>query len=543
MNPLVSIIIPVYNGANYVAQAIESALAQTYENIEIVVVNDGSTDGGATEAALQPYLHQIGYFKQENGGVAAALNTAIEHAQGEYISWLSHDDLYTSDKIEKQINLIRTLPKNTVLYSDYGIFTHDPSKYATYFCWHVPPQAFRFALTMVRLHGCTLLVPRRAYKLTGMFNPALRTTQDFDMWFRMSEHFDFVHVPEVTVLARSHGDQGTLTMSETVARECDELIYGFIQNLSLDDITCAVGDVIVGYKKIAYSCATRGFKNSYRLACELGGFSLRYHMLLMSLVGKVPIMKNAIRKILVSLGLGGLVPHILRVLNFVRHKMLAPKASDQVYAELEKKSLQDKFTEVYRHNLFKGRKSKSGEGSDDVQTAVIRNAIPELINQYKVSSFLDAPCGDWYWMSKVNMGATNYIGADIVQEMIDKHNQNYANSNTSFQCINLVEGPLPKVDMIFSRDCLVHLSFEDSLKIIQNFKDSGAKYLLTTTFTARDNNVDLDSLFWRTLNLQKAPFNFPEPIALINENCTEGDGKFTDKCLGLWRLDDITVSR
>ncbi len=85
-NPLVSIIIPVYNGSNYVKEAIDSALAQTYKNIEVIVVNDGSTDN--TEKIVKSYGDKIRYFYKENGGVASALNLAIENSKGEYISWL-----------------------------------------------------------------------------------------------------------------------------------------------------------------------------------------------------------------------------------------------------------------------------------------------------------------------------------------------------------------------------------------------------------------------------------------------------------------------
>lgn len=99
--PLVSIVIPVYNGENYLEEAIHSALNQSYENIEIIVVNDGSTDN--TENIALKYKDKIKYFKKENGGVSSALNLGIKNMTGEYFSWLSHDDLYYEDKIERQI--------------------------------------------------------------------------------------------------------------------------------------------------------------------------------------------------------------------------------------------------------------------------------------------------------------------------------------------------------------------------------------------------------------------------------------------------------
>ena len=99
MNNKVSIIIPVYNGENYIREAIDSALSQTYKNIEIIVVNDGSKDN--TDEICKSYGKKIKYIKKENGGVATALNTGIKAAKGQYIAWLSHDDLYKENRIEK----------------------------------------------------------------------------------------------------------------------------------------------------------------------------------------------------------------------------------------------------------------------------------------------------------------------------------------------------------------------------------------------------------------------------------------------------------
>ena len=98
---------------------------------------------------------------------------------------------------------------------------------------------------------------------------------------------------------------------------------------------------------------------------------------------------------------------------------------------------------------------------------------------------------------------------------------------------------LPHCDLIFCRDCLVHFSFEEIFAAIRNFYDSGAEYLLTTTFPNRLSNYDIQTGDWRPLNFQLAPFNFPAPLRVINEHCTEGNGKFADKSLGLWKISDI----
>ena len=107
--PKVSIVIPVYNGANYLHESIDSALAQTYPNLEILVVNDGSTDDGATEAIALSYGDKIRYFCKENGGVSSALNLGIRNMTGDYFSWLSHDDAYEPEKVADSVSLLSAL--------------------------------------------------------------------------------------------------------------------------------------------------------------------------------------------------------------------------------------------------------------------------------------------------------------------------------------------------------------------------------------------------------------------------------------------------
>ena len=126
-SPLVSIIIPIYNGSNYCEQAICSALNQTYKNIEVIVINDGSNDDGLTRNICQKYSNKIFYYEKENGGVSSALNLGISKMKGEYFCWLSHDDTYTNNKIETQINYMLSR-KYLVSYSDYCLYDIKKSK-------------------------------------------------------------------------------------------------------------------------------------------------------------------------------------------------------------------------------------------------------------------------------------------------------------------------------------------------------------------------------------------------------------------------------
>ncbi len=224
--PKVSIVIPVYNGSNYLKEAVDSALAQTYGNVEVVVVNDGSNDNGKTEAIAKFYGGRIRYFSKENGGVATALNAAVEKSTGEYISWLSHDDVYLPRKVEAQIDFLGSLKEDKakcVLYGDYEFIDKDSKHMNTVRISDIPPDQFVYALILSHpIGGCTTLIPKSCFDAVGMFDERLRTTQDYDMWFRMALHgYRFIRVPEALVQSRVHPEQGCVAMSDTHTAEVE----------------------------------------------------------------------------------------------------------------------------------------------------------------------------------------------------------------------------------------------------------------------------------------------------------------------------------
>ena len=280
--PLVSIIIPVFNGADFLSQAIDSALEQTYEPCEVIVVNDGSQDGGLSETITLSYGNRIRYLFKPNGGVAAALNLALQHALGDYISWLSHDDLYEKKKIERQIEVLASLDdKSTILYSDYSIFTDDPDDLLPVTLGSIPATRFRYWITTEnRLHGCTLLIPALAFKEVGGFDVSLRTTQDYDLWYKMSERFKFNHIPTSLVRARQHAGQGSLTMAALALNECNQLYIKFLPQLTLEDLHAANHkSAPQAYAVIAETMAVRGFELAAQAArdaalCGLRGASM-----------------------------------------------------------------------------------------------------------------------------------------------------------------------------------------------------------------------------------------------------------------------------
>lgn len=216
-NPLVSIVIPVYKGANFLAEAIDSALAQTYKNIEIVVVNDGSPDDGATEHVALSYGDKIHYIYQKNGGVSSALNTGIREMKGEYFSWLSHDDLYEPTKIEKQVTLIQN--ENDIILCS-GFLVDENRKPMPH---HVKTlegrlnnlEIFDAFIHDYALNGLGFLIPKHIFDEVGIFDESMRYLQDLDMWLRVFMHnkYTIVCQRDLLVVTRIHRGQQTNTIS------------------------------------------------------------------------------------------------------------------------------------------------------------------------------------------------------------------------------------------------------------------------------------------------------------------------------------------
>jgi SAM-dependent methyltransferase len=204
--------------------------------------------------------------------------------------------------------------------------------------------------------------------------------------------------------------------------------------------------------------------------------------------------------------------------------------------------MKEVFSDIYRRWAWgEDCESVSGPGSSVASTSVFRDDIAVLLKEFNVRTVLDAGCGDFNWLRLVKLDLERYIGIDVVPELISENRRQYGNVTRTFLNVDLSREKLPKVDLILSRDCLVHFSNKDVSKAIKNLKESGSTYLLTTTFAPFDGNPDIDTGCWRPLNLQKSPFNFPEPLKLIVEKRRDSDGVSVVKYLGLWALEDIPL--
>lgn len=188
--PRVSIVTPAFNAAGQIAETLDSALAQTFRDHEIIVVNDGSPDSAQLELVLTPYFDSIIYIRQENKGAAAARNTAIETARGEFIAFLDSDDIWMDEKLEEQIKFLDSGDFQMV-YCNAEYFGEKYYRFATFMetspsQGDVTPESLITADCNVITSGT--VVRKDALDKFGAFDLNAPRTEDFELWFRLSKN-------------------------------------------------------------------------------------------------------------------------------------------------------------------------------------------------------------------------------------------------------------------------------------------------------------------------------------------------------------------
>ena len=208
---------------------------------------------------------------------------------------------------------------------------------------------------------------------------------------------------------------------------------------------------------------------------------------------------------------------------------------------LSSKNLEKTFTKIYTSNFWENEESSSGSGSSLEYTMNLRKHLPVVFEKFAIRSIFDGPCGDFNWMNHLlnNNKDICYIGGDIVKPLIAKLNERYKKQNIKFIDIDLTNDPFPDTDLMICRDCLFHLSYSDTRKLLNNFIKSNIKYLLTTTHINNNNefqNMDIITGDFRLIDLFKSPYNFPNEVQFSIE-----DWKYPDprRVMCLWTRDQI----
>jgi glycosyltransferase involved in cell wall biosynthesis len=260
---LVSIIIPVYNGEDYMKEAIDSALSQSYKNLEVIVVDDGSSDN--TENIALSYGSKIRYIRKANGGVASALNQGIKSMRGKYFSWLSHDDTYHYKKIEESVKQVKQEDLNTIIITDWTII--NSSSKTVKRCrlddrLELTPRSFLAFDRKTWLNACAMLIPKELFDKVGLFDEKLRTTQDYDMHNRLIEcgaKYKIIH--KSLFFSRQHSKQGSL-IEKDVLSNSDSIHKLIVSELSSNDIKKYFSKDVAEISKVYDSFLSNGYKET-----------------------------------------------------------------------------------------------------------------------------------------------------------------------------------------------------------------------------------------------------------------------------------------
>lgn len=224
----------------------------------------------------------------------------------------------------------------------------------------------------------------------------------------------------------------------------------------------------------------------------------------------------------------------LAIKRAVKTMLMSLPGAIRLIEMLRFQTLDELFAHYYEANVWGDQETVSGSHSTIQYTDNIRKELPGLIAKLRVSRILDAPCGDYNWFRLVpRNGDITYIGADIVEALVEHNQKAFGNENTSFRHLDITTEGMPQADLWICRDCLFHFSDLNIWRAIQNFLRSDIRYLLTTTFPHAAENKNIPTGGFRLLNLELPPFCFPKPIESIDD-WIEGHPV---KKLALWERD------
>ena len=346
MDPLVSIVVPVYNGANYMREAIDSALSQTYSNIEVIVVNDGSNDDGKTKEIALSYGDRIRYFEKENGGVSTALNLAIQKMRGKYFSWLSHDDVYYPDKVQFEINALRAVgDMSRIVYSNWSSLKMPGRNITEYNGTMMYRQEFletgAFAPAFGFISGCSLLIPKIYFDAYGNFDENYRAVQDYKKWFEIFRGKRLVYIRKSLIMSRTHSEQTSRTYDKTLAEE-RWLHHWMFQNLESDDL---VGSGLTDMYHLHSALFSRWIYSNYREAVNFSFQKLQelpespdtderiksFKKFLLNSKYKTYFLKESEQQLRLALSLRGIDPERLNFVSMEEALNIARKKNVRIF--------------------------------------------------------------------------------------------------------------------------------------------------------------------------------------------------------------------
>ena len=199
------------------------------------------------------------------------------------------------------------------------------------------------------------------------------------------------------------------------------------------------------------------------------------------------------------------------------------------------KSDEARFRDVYRNGGWGSSETGSGRGSEVAATEAMRAWLPGIVRRHAVTSIVDVGCGDWNWMRLVDLAGIDYVGVDIVPDLIQANTATYARPGVRFAALDATTDPLPRADLVICRDFLPHLSFADIRAVLGNALRSGSRLLLATNSPGHETNTNrVTGAGWRHVNLCRAPFGLPRPLEAVKDNYEHIAFE-----ISLWRFEDL----
>jgi len=218
--PKVSVVIPTYNHAWYLPKAIDSVLIQSYPNLEVFVIDDGSTDG--TAELVKTYGSKVNYIYKENGGTPSALNLGLSLVTGQYVCWLSADDAMIGEKVSKQVSLMEGDPNLGFSYTSFVVINASGEKQ-----YDVHSAYFSDKKEMVTklmegcfINGSSVMMRGSALEKIGNFDEGLPQAHDYDLWFRFLREYACGFLEEPLLAYRWHGEN----MSKNPIEACSIIV-------------------------------------------------------------------------------------------------------------------------------------------------------------------------------------------------------------------------------------------------------------------------------------------------------------------------------
>ena len=270
----VSICIPTYNRKEYLKETINSILAQNYKDFEIVIVDDGSTDG--TEDMIKELDVPVTYYWQQNSGDAAARNKLIELAKGKYISFIDSDDLLMPDAIERMVRIMEAENGDVIVYGSYFRIDKHGKIYGRCKRRLYSGSITRYLFETILVHACGSMFPTKILKESPAFDKSLNICSDYDLWLRLSMKHRFIALPEPTFKRRRHSTNLSQASLENCLIEFQVVNRFYHDNGGKQLIPKAVAAKVLSRKKCrAGRYAVK--EGLYDQACELLGESFQQY--------------------------------------------------------------------------------------------------------------------------------------------------------------------------------------------------------------------------------------------------------------------------